>query len=65
MKAAVDTTYILSRGAVKDTYNLLADGIVQLVRGSGRGRGSRGRGLGQTAWARALLWLQHKGRSSH
>ncbi len=48
MKAVVDTTYILSRGAVKDTYNLLADGIVQLVRGSGRGRGSRGRG----PWAR-------------
>ena len=32
MKAAVDTTYILGRGAVKDTYNLLADGIVHLVR---------------------------------
>jgi len=32
MKAAVDTTYILGRGAVKDTYNLLADGIVQVVR---------------------------------
>ena len=32
MKAAVDTSYILGRGAVKDTYNLLADGIVQLVR---------------------------------
>ena len=32
MKVAVDTTNILGRGAVKDTYNLLADGIVQLVR---------------------------------
>lgn len=32
MKAAVDTSFILGRGAVKDTYNLLADGIVQLVR---------------------------------
>ena len=32
MKVAVDTTYILGRGAVKDTYNLLADGIVQVVR---------------------------------
>jgi len=32
VKAAVDTTNILGRGAVKDTYNLLADGIVQLVR---------------------------------
>ena len=31
MKAALDTSYILGRGAVKDTYNLLADGIVQVV----------------------------------
>ena len=29
---ALDTTYILGRGAVKDTYNLLADGIVKLLR---------------------------------
>ena len=32
MKVALDTTYILGRGAVKDTYNLLSDGIVNLVR---------------------------------
>ncbi|MBI2853677.1 MAG: IS1182 family transposase [Chloroflexi bacterium] len=32
MKAAIDTTFILGRGAVKDTYNLLADGIMLLVR---------------------------------
>src|SRR5579884_28114 len=32
VKAALDTRFILGRGAVKDTYNLLADGIVQLVR---------------------------------
>ena len=32
MKAALDTTYILGRSAVKDTSNLLADGIVRLVR---------------------------------
>lgn len=32
MKLAVDTTCILGRGAVKDTYNLLADGIVQVAR---------------------------------
>ncbi|MEK7777065.1 MAG: IS1182 family transposase, partial [Chloroflexota bacterium] len=31
IKAVVDTTYILGRGAVKDTYNLLADGIIKLV----------------------------------
>jgi len=29
---AIDTMAILGRGAVKDTYNLLADGIIQLVR---------------------------------
>jgi hypothetical protein len=32
MKAALDTSYILGRGAVKDTYNLLADGIIQVAR---------------------------------
>ena len=31
MRVALDTTYILGRGAVKDTYNLLADGIVKLL----------------------------------
>jgi hypothetical protein len=33
MKLALDTTHILGRGAVKDTSNLLADGIVELLRG--------------------------------
>jgi hypothetical protein len=32
LQAAIDTTNILGRGAVKDTYNLLADGMVQVVR---------------------------------
>ena len=32
MRVALDTTCILGRGAVKDTYNLLADGIVKLLR---------------------------------
>ena len=32
MRVALDTTYILGRGAVKDTYNLLDDGIVKLLR---------------------------------
>ncbi len=31
IKAALDTSNILGRGAVKDTYNLLADGIVKLA----------------------------------
>jgi Transposase DDE domain/Transposase domain (DUF772) len=33
IKLALDTTYILGRGAVRDTYNLLADGMVQVLRG--------------------------------
>jgi transposase len=32
IRAVLDTTFILGAGAVKDTYNLLADGIVKLVR---------------------------------
>lgn len=36
MKVALDTTFILGRGAVKDTYNLLADGIKKLIRTLGK-----------------------------
>ena len=32
LRAVLDTTYILGRGAVKDTYNLLADSMRQLLR---------------------------------
>jgi transposase len=32
LREVLDTSKILGRGAVKDTYNLLADGIVQLIR---------------------------------
>ena len=32
MRVALDTTNILGRGAVKDTFNLLADGVVKLMR---------------------------------
>ena len=32
LKLALDTTNILGRGAVKDTYNLLGDGIAKLAR---------------------------------
>jgi hypothetical protein len=34
-KLAIDTTHIFGKGAVRDTYNLLADGIVKLVRALG------------------------------
>jgi hypothetical protein len=32
LKVVLDTSYVLGRGAVKDTYNLLADGITRLAR---------------------------------
>jgi Transposase domain (DUF772)/Transposase DDE domain len=32
LRVVLDTTHVLGRGAVKDTYNLLADGIVMLAR---------------------------------
>jgi hypothetical protein len=32
LRVVLDTTHVLGRGAVKDTYNLLADGIVMLGR---------------------------------
>jgi hypothetical protein len=32
IRLALDTSYVLGRGAVKDTYNLLSDGIVSLIR---------------------------------
>jgi hypothetical protein len=41
LRAALDTTNILGRGAVKDTYNLLADGIVKLARVLARQAGQR------------------------
>lgn len=39
LKAALDTTNILGRGAVKDTYNLLADGIRLVLRALARQAG--------------------------
>lgn len=54
LRVALDTTPILGRGAVKDTYNLLSDGIAQLLRVLARQAGvRRGDGAGFTAWATA------------
>jgi hypothetical protein len=41
LKLALDTTNVLGWGAVKDTYNLLADGIVVLIRELARLAGRR------------------------
>jgi hypothetical protein len=46
IRVAVDTTPILGKGAVKDTYNLLAEGIVQLAR-----RLAEVEGEAEAAWA--------------
>ncbi len=53
MRAAVDSTVILERGAVEDTYNLIWHGIRQLVRvlagveGEEAERWAEGKGLGR------------------
>jgi len=47
LRAVLDTTYILGRGAVKDTYNLLADGVRELLRAMAKAAGK-----GQAGWAR-------------
>lgn len=41
LKLALDTTNILGQGAVKDTYNLLADGIVLVLRALSEQAGAR------------------------
>jgi hypothetical protein len=46
LRAVLDTTYILGRGAVKDTYNLLADSMRQLLRGL-----AEAEGVELAAWA--------------
>jgi hypothetical protein len=47
LRAVLDTTYILGRGAVKDTYNLLADGVRELLRAMAKAAGK-----GQAGWAK-------------
>jgi len=51
LRVALDTTNILGRGAVKDTYNLLGDGIVLVLRQCARLAGAE---LGAYAAARGL-----------
>ena len=52
LRVALDTSPVLGRGAVKDTYNLLADGIAALLRVlAGRAGVRRGDGGGFAAWA--------------
>lgn len=48
LRVAIDTKPIIGRGAVKDTYNLLGDGICRLVRGLAADAGQE-----LEPWARA------------
>ena len=59
IKAALDTSNILGRGAVKDTYNLLADGIVKLGRVLAELSGSR-----PEPWAKANNLSRYCGTGS-
>src|SRR3954462_10262746 len=59
LKVALDTTNILGRGAVKDTYNLLGDGIVQLARELANLAGQA-----PGAWAEAQGYGRYVGQTS-
>ena len=58
IRVALDTTPILGKGAVKDTYNLLAEGIEQLACRLAEGEGERG-----AAWAERQGLSRYFGRS--
>ena len=58
MKVALDTTNILGRGAVKDTCNLLAEGIVKLARALAQLKGTN---VGQ--WAKSQGYHRYLGSS--
>lgn len=58
MRAVLDTSYILGRGAVKDTYNLLGDGIIKLARALARRAGEE-----PVAWAAAHDLARYFGSS--
>ena len=58
MKVALDTTNILGLGAVKDTYNLLADGMVKLTRTL-----AQVEGISAREWAKARGHERYLGSS--
>jgi transposase len=65
LRLALDTTPILGRGAVKDTYNLLADGIVRVLRVLAQQEGlRRGDQAGFVAWATAAGYGRYAAHAS-
>ena len=64
MKVALDTTNILGRGAVKDTCNLLADGIVKLLRALAAVEQSRVKEWGKARGYEGYLGSSMKGEAA-
>lgn len=65
LRVALDTSPVLGRGAVKDTYNLLGDGIVALLRVlAGQAGVRRGDRAGFAAWATAAGYGRYVGDAS-
>jgi len=64
MRTVLDTSYILGRGAVKDTYNLLADGIVKLVRALAAQAGEEPAGWAATQGLARYLGTSLKGEAA-
>jgi transposase len=65
LRVALDTSPVLGRGAVKDTYNLLADGMVALLRVLAAQAGvRRGDRAGFAAWATAAGYGRYVGDAS-
>ena len=65
MKVALDRTNILGRGAVRDTYNLLGDGIVKLLRALAQVEGHQRRDNGRRAQGyHRYLGLQRQEREA-
>jgi hypothetical protein len=61
---ALDTTPILGRGAVQDTYNLLADGVIRVLRVLARQAGvRRGDRDGFVAWATGAGYGRYAGHA--
>jgi hypothetical protein len=65
LRLALDTTPILGRGAVKDTYNLVADGIVAVLQVLAAQAGvRRGDRAGFVAWASAAGYARYVAEAS-
>ena len=63
IRVALDTMPILGKGAVKDTYNLLGEGIEMLGRRLAEVEKEEVKDVGREAGTESLFWQQSEGRS--